>query len=267
MLSYLVVGFFAGLHRACWGAYKDSPFENFNKYSFFRSLILAPAWALAFYWFFPFLGIERQTYQLLHVFLITVVFDTVSLEFYKLFFRRESQAVYKIPSRFNILGKKVSNDRRAILGVTFSIGFLALFWFLTRFDLTLNHLFYFVLVGFFGGFLMGMVEAVGGSWKDAPFEGFDRLKFFRSPLISAFWGLLLVFGQQNLGLLVFSAVGATRMTVEVHKAFLKGYRSGKFKATKPTFSYWAEHREWFYPPYVLTWLVFIGLLISSLISA
>lgn len=264
MWSYLLVGFFAGLHRACWGAYKDSPFENFSKQSFYRSLILAPAWALAFYWLFPLLGLERQSYQLLHVFLIALIFDTVTLEFYKLFFRNESQARYKIPSRFNILGKKVQDEWRRYIGIVASIGFLLLFYGLSRFDLTVSG-WLLAPVGFLVGFLMGMIEAVGGSWKDAPFEGFDRLKFFRSPMISGFWGMVLIFGQTNLGMLVFSAVGATRMTVEVHKAFLKGYRSGKFKATKPTFAYWAEHRSQLIPPYVVSWLVFAGLLLSSLL--
>lgn len=266
MFSYLLIGFVAGLHRACWGAYKDSPFEDFNTSSYIRSLVLAPIWAIIFYWLFPALGIERQSYQLLHVFLIALVFDTVSLEFYKLFFRNESQIFYKIPSRFNMLGKKVRNKWRKLLGLLFSFGFLLLFWFLTRVQLDINSWWQHVFMGFGGGFAIGIAEAIGGSWKDAPFEGFDRLKFFRSPLISGIWGLILIFGQANLGLLVFSAVGATRMTVEVHKSFLKGYRSGKFKATEPTFSYWAENRHNFYLPYLFSWLVFAGLLFSSLMS-
>lgn len=266
MFSYLLIGFFAGLHRACWGAYKDSPFENFKKWSFARSLILGPMWAGIFYWMFPLLGLERDTYDLLHIFLITVIFDTVSLEFYKLFFRNESQAVYKIPSRFNLIGKRVDDHWRAVLGGVFIFGLFLLFWLLTRIQLNLHSWWQYLVVGFGSGFVVGLAEAIGGSWKDAPFEGFDRLKFFRSPLISGFWGLILIFGLSNLGLLVFSAVGGTRMTVEVHKAFLKGYRSGKFKATTPTFKYWGEHRKHFYLPYIISWLVFIGLFISSLLK-
>lgn len=264
MWSYLLVGFVAGLHRAGWGAYKDSPFENFNRVSFLRSLILTPAWAVAFYWLFSWLGVERQSYQLLHVFLIALIFDTVTLEFYKLFFRNESQARYKIPSSFSFLGKKIRDQPRRLIGVVAVIGFFILFFGLSRFNLTLSGWFL-APTGFLVGFLSGMIEAVGGSWKDAPFEGFDRSKFFRSPLISGCWGMVLIFGQTNLGLLVFSAVGATRMTVEVHKAFLKGYRSGKFKATTPPFAYWAEHRAKLIPAYVMSWLVFAGLLLSSLL--
>lgn len=266
MWSYLVVGFFAGLHRACWGAYKDSPFEDFNKYSFYRSLVLSPAWAVSFYWLLPLLGIERQTYQLLHIFLITIVFDTVSLEIYKLFFRNESQARYEIPSYFTVLGKKVVEQRRRYYGIVASVGFLGLFFVLARINLTTSG-WLLAPVGFLSGFTVGLLEAIGGAWKDAPFEGFERLKFFRSPVVSGLWGMILIFGQENLGLFVFSTVGANRMTVEVHKAFLKGYRSGKFKAIKPTFSVWAERRSQFILPYVFSWLIFAGLLFSSLLVA
>jgi hypothetical protein len=190
-------------------------------------------------------------------------FDTITLEIYKLFFRTEAQEIYQIPSRFNVLGKAVSNTWRYLLGTASFIGIGAAFLFLTQITLALGSVWQTVVIGFIAGFLFGMLEACGGSWKDAPFEGFEPLKFFRSPLIGGLWGMVFAFGQQNLGLLVFSVSGAVRMTVEVHKAFLKGYKSGKFKAQKPTFTKWAQLRHYFYPGYIVTWVVFAFLLISS----
>jgi hypothetical protein len=60
MLIFSIIGFFAGLHRACWGAYKDSPFENFKSQSFLRGLFFGTAWAAVLYYLLPILGIERS---------------------------------------------------------------------------------------------------------------------------------------------------------------------------------------------------------------
>ncbi len=265
ILQYIFVGFFAGLHRASWGAYKDSPFEDFNKQSFLRSLILSPMWSVVLYYLLPTLGISRDSYQLVHIFSISLTFDTITLEFYKLFFRTESQKKYFIPSRFNILGTQVKKNFRMLLGVICFLFMGTLFYLLTRVELSLFSVFHSILVGFFMGFLGGVLEALGGSWKDAPFEGFDKLKFFRSPVIAGIWGIVFILHQSNLGILLFSVAGAVRMTVEVHKAFLKGYHSGKFKEVKPVFKYWSNNRSILFPGYILTWLIFILLLLSSFI--
>src|ERR687894_813340 len=41
------------------------------------------------------------------------------------------------------------------------------------------------------GLAVGGIIAVGGAWKDAPKEGFDVLKFFRSPGMTVLFALLL----------------------------------------------------------------------------
>lgn len=266
MLEHLIVGFFGGLHRACWGAYKDSPFEDFSKTSFFRSLFLGSFWGLFLYFFLPFVGVERSEYSLVNVFLMSLVLDTIVLEFYKLFFRKEKQDKYLIPSRFNILGKRVSNIMRIIVGVVINLVVFGAFYLWFKVDLNIESTVRKHITTFILGFIFGVFEAFGGSWKDAPFEGFEPLKFFRSPLISAFWATILSSTQMNLAVLLLSTGGATRMTVELHKAFLKGYKSGKFKSDKPVFKFWAKNRKLFFPYYIFTWIIYIFLLIDGVLK-
>ena len=43
----------------------------------------------------------------------------------------------------------------------------------------------------------GWLTAFGGAWKDAPVEGFETFKFFRSPGISLAWAILVSFFTDN----------------------------------------------------------------------
>jgi len=85
-----------------------------------------------------------------------------------------------------------------------------------------------VVVGGIGGWL----TAVGGAWKDAPIEGFQRLKFLRSPVVATVWAVVLLPFTQDIVLLAVAAGGASVATIETYKTFLAGGPPGKF-ATKP----------------------------------
>jgi len=87
--------------------------------------------------------------------------------------------------------------------------------------------------GFFYGFLIGMVTASLGAYKDTTFEPFEIRKFFRSPIITGIWFMVLQshYKTQPVLLLAGSSVCLERMTVETWKA-LSGVTPGKF--TSPT---------------------------------
>lgn len=70
------------------------------------------------------------------------------------------------------------------------------------------------------GFLSGLTVSITGAIKDAPYEGFDFLKFIRSPIIGAVESPLIV---RSMGkpvdapLLYLSTIATERITVEVYK--------------------------------------------------
>lgn len=84
------------------------------------------------------------------------------------------------------------------------------------------------------GFLVGFFIAITGSWKDTLFEKFEILKFFRSPIITELWYLILLqrYAGRPLLLILLSSAAAERLTVEAYKA-IRRQPPGKFQsATK-----------------------------------
>src|SRR3546814_15254887 len=85
-----------------------------------------------------------------------------------------------------------------------------------------------VTIGACGGWL----TAFGGAWKDAPVEGFETLKFFRSPLISLFWAIVVAFFTESWLLIGVAGAGYSVATIETYKTFFfpskpRGKFSGK----------------------------------------
>ena len=76
------------------------------------------------------------------------------------------------------------------------------------------------------------MTAFGGAWKDAPVEGFQLAKFFRSPVVATVWGYVLLAFTSDLPALILAAGGLSVATIETYKTFLAGGPPGKF-ATKP----------------------------------
>lgn len=252
--TYLLLGALGGLHRALWGAYKDSPYEPFERLKFLRSIVIGTIWGGLL--FFILCTLDPIP-SLAFVYLMTIGLDTITTEFYKLFLRSEAQEKYKIPSQLHFWNKKVSSYLlRLSIGILLSILLGGLFLIMLRLDeknIQISKLVMGIIIGLTGGFL----EAIGGSYKDAPFEGFHLQKFFRSPAVGLAWGVFLSMKQGNLGILLLSVIGANRMTIELYKTFIKGLKSGKFKADTPDFQAWLKKRKIFILPSVLTWIIFI----------
>lgn len=83
------------------------------------------------------------------------------------------------------------------------------------------------------GFVSGLLVAIGGSIKDAPYEGFELKKFIRSPIIGAIEAPILgkVFKEPHPALLGLSTIACERITVETYKLVKAGqgeYTPSKF---------------------------------------
>lgn len=69
------------------------------------------------------------------------------------------------------------------------------------------------------GFVGGLLVALGGALKDAPYEGFDPATFWRSPVIGTVWGAVVgcAFPRASPYLVGLSTIGLERLTVEAMK--------------------------------------------------
>ncbi|MCD6464597.1 hypothetical protein J7L02_03705 [Candidatus Woesearchaeota archaeon] len=257
IIAYFV-GLTSGLHSASWGAFKDTVFEGYEPKKFFRSIIAGLTLGI-----FAFLFLKLNNVQHLNLglfFLFVVTLERLFTETFKIFFREEDQTNYRIPSKLHLFGRIVHNNfLRYSLGLGY-IALAALLFYLPKlikvyvFNHALTSIFYGVLAGF-------IASALGGALKDAPFEGFDLLKFLRSPIIGGFWGLVLSFFTNDYSFLIFACVGAERITIEFYKTFVSRKPPGKFKFEKPVFKSWVVKRNRFVLPYFATWLLFIILLL------
>ncbi|MBU1200790.1 hypothetical protein KJ953_04670 [Patescibacteria group bacterium] len=259
LIKYGIIGAVSGLLSSCWGAYKDSLYEHFQSQRFIRSIVAGSSLGILLFFFFQYFQITGVNLGV--VFAVIVTLERIFTESFKAFVREEKQDKYKIPSRLHIFGNTIDNKSlRLFIGVAFL--FLISLLFSMPSILTIdfgNH----QLNGLFWGFFAGLVgSASGGAWKDAPIEGFERIKFFRSPIASGIWGIIFSFFTFNYSLLLVASLGGERMLVELYKTFIVQKVPGKFKATKPAFLEWKEKRKKFIIPYFITWIVFFFLLFS-----
>jgi len=83
----------------------------------------------------------------------------------------------------------------------------------------------------FWGLFPGFITAMGGSYKDTLFEPFEPLKFFRSPIISFIWYLIIdhFYPRDSVILKIGLCSMMERITVEGYKAIYKP-EPGKFKS-------------------------------------
>jgi hypothetical protein len=101
------------------------------------------------------------------------------------------------------------------------------------------------------GLAIGFVAALGGAWKDAPKEGFDLLKFFRSPIIAVIYALVLSRLTPDPLLIAAGAIGYERATAETYKTFFFPSRPrGKFAGKPILHPEMLRRRQYFVPAYV-----------------
>jgi hypothetical protein len=239
----------AGLHAALYGAWKDSPHENFRPTRFWRELALA---AIAGLFLCRVDHLEDPFIVMLSAFAVT----RITTEFYKLFLRREAQEAYRIPTQVHIAKRVVRGPARVVLGLMWLAAIYGLYALLKNFpDTTSPH-----IVGPVAGLLFGGSLAVGGAYKDGYIEGFKWRKFIKSPMSGAIGGLLVSFHTSQLEFLVLGTIALERMINElVYKLMKPGYIPGKFRLQAPPYPEWFHRRRLLLLPYALTWALVIGL--------
>jgi len=106
------------------------------------------------------------------------------------------------------------------------------------------------------GSFFGWISAFGGAWKDAPIEGFETFKFFRSPAVAASWAFVVSLFISSWTAIAIAAEGFTVASIETYKTFFFPNKPrGKF-AGKPILH--PEHlsrRRAFVPLYATIWLL------------
>ena len=258
-----LIGLLSGIHAATWGMYKDGPHEGFEVRKYLRSILLGVGIGAVSGSILPFNAATAVGVALL--FGVDYVVERAVAEIYKTFLRQEDQSKYTIPMQFAVRGRVVE-DR--VLRAAFGLGYLTLMISIVGLLVSYQHslarhlsIVEVVLLGALGGW----VSAVGGAWKDAPVEGFQPLKFFRSPVIAAFWALVLAHLTSDLVIVMLASTGYTVATTETYKTFFfPSHPRGKF-ANKPVrFPAMLRLRQRSIPLYAAIWLLVLAAFALSL---
>jgi hypothetical protein len=115
------------------------------------------------------------------------------------------------------------------------------------------------------GSLGGWYSAVGGASKDAPIEGFETLKFFRSPVVASLWALLLSPFEANPVVIACAALGFTIATLETYKTFcFPSKPRGKFAGKPIHHPDMLVRRRRFVPLYATIWIAVLAFLVAGM---
>jgi len=268
-LFALIIGLCVGLHNATWGMYKDSPYEGFSLFSYLRSVVAGLVYGpLLTYLFQLDLGIWSNMFLL---FGATYSLERITMEAHKSFVRVEDQGKYFIPMQLSAFGKPVENYAlRLFFGLLYMLTLVAIAYGVHKLNVKYHNgnlawsPFLIILVCS----VFGWVSAVGGAWKDAPLEGFETFKFFRSPVIAYFFAFVSSLFTSNLLLITMSSIGFTIASIETYKTF--GYRDnspGKFKGKPVTHPEMMTKRKKFIPLFFLIWLLVLVSFIFGLTNS
>ena len=261
----VLLGMLAGAHASSWGMYKDAPHEGFTFPKYFRSVVVAALIALVLQ---RVTGWELDTWGSAAVFFgVVYALERLGHELWKGYIREEDQSKYFIPMQFGVMGKPVQS-RPVRWGLLAAI--LAVLALLVWLGYTLQARFadapaWLVLVTI--GSLGGWLTAFGGAWKDAPVEGFETLKFFRSPLISLFWAAVMAFFTRDWVMLSVAGAGYSVATIETYKTFFFPNKPrGKFAGKPVTHPEMLERRKPVVYLYAAIWAVMIGMLVMAFLG-
>ena len=250
------VGMLSGTHTAIWGMYKDAIHEGFTASRFARSVVVGAIVAVAIQLALalPLPGAAG----LIVLFGLAYAAERGIVEVWKTFIRDEDQSKYTIPMQFSVHGVPVrSRGLRLAVGAGY-VGIVVLcLTAVTGVELgpsgtpsTLKS----ALVGL----AVGAVIAFGGAWKDAPTEGFDTLKFFRSPCLTVVFAFLLAQLTNSYLQLAVAAIGYERAVAETYKTFFFPSKPrGKFAEKPVLFPDMLTRRQYFVPAYAAIWAMVI----------
>lgn len=258
-LIAILTGLLSGLHTSTWGMYKDSPHEGFTWPKYFRSMLVGAIYAPVV-WQLTGLSLFSAS----GVFLLwgsTYLAERATLEIWKTFLRTEDQSKYFIPMQLSVFGRVVKSKRDRYIAACFYVGAIILvgwglisLWGLYKSgSLAWNP--YLILVFLSVG---GWISAFGGAWKDAPLEGFEWFKFFRSPAVAYFWGWVAANLTDHFVVITLCSIGFTIATIETYKTFFFPSRPrGKFQGKPIVYPEMLQNRQKFIPVFIVCWLYVI----------
>jgi hypothetical protein len=253
----LAIGLAAGAHVSTWGMYKDAIHEGFTWPKYFRSILVGAVVALVLESVIR-LDLERAG-QMVVFFGLVYAIERLLLELWKGYIREEDQSKYFIPMQFGVLGKPVKSRpvRWSVLAGILVVLVLCV-WGVAALQASRPDLpawLVLVTIGSLGGWL----TAFGGAWKDAPVEGFETLKFFRSPLISLFWAVVVANFTENWLYIGVAGAGYSVASIETYKTFFFPSKPrGKFAGKPILHPEMLRRRQYFVPVYVVIWAALLG---------
>jgi hypothetical protein len=195
-----------------------------------------------------------------HVILFGLVYvlERVITEFWKTFIRVEDQSKYFIPMQFTVFGKVQNRKTQLLSGAAWLTVVLLLITGLAWSQrLTPDPIPGWLAVGIAGS-LGGWIAAVGGAWKDAPYEGFEWFKFFRSPFVALCYGILIAHFTDSLLIIALAGEGFTVATLETYKTFFFPNKPrGKWTGKPILYPDMLRRRQYFLPLYVGIWVAIV----------
>ncbi|HUF27047.1 MAG TPA: hypothetical protein VMM18_08730 [Gemmatimonadaceae bacterium] len=260
-----LLGILAGVHTSSWGMYKDAPHEGFTVPKYLRSVIVAAILAIVLQ---RLLDFQLATWADAAVFFgVVYAAERLTLELWKSFIREEDQSKYFIPMQFGVLGKPIRSRavRWSILGAIVVV-LIASVWFVVWLQRTYPDLPPWLVILTIGS-LGGWYSAFGGAWKDAPVEGFETFKFFRSPGIAIFWSAVMAFLTTNWIYLALAGIGYTVATIETYKTFFFPNKPrGKFAGKPVRYPGILEQRKYVAVLYAGIWTIMIAMLLLAFLG-
>jgi hypothetical protein len=260
-----LVGMLAGAHAATWGMYKDAIHEGFSRAKYSRSIVLGAALgALGAY----LLDLDPiRPAQLVVLFGVVYGVERILVELWKTFVRDEDQSKYFIPMQFAVFGRPVqSRGVRLAIG-TFCLAAIVGGALILRSIETPRSGSHAWLTIVLVGLATGSGTAIGGAWKDAPKEGFELLKFFRSPLLTTAFAAFLASLTTDLVAVFFGTIGFERASIETYKTFFFPSRPrGKFSGKPILFPVMLRQRQRFIPLFFGIWLVVLGAVVLAFLE-
>ena len=260
LVPAILIGLLAGTHTSSWGMYKDAPHEGFTFPKYSRSIIVAAVAAVILS-----LIVELNLSLASHLsvfFGLVYAAERLTLELWKSFLREEDQSKYFIPMQFGVMGKPIKS--RAVRWSVFAaiLVLLAVLLYLANWLMKTypdaNPWLVLITVGSIGGWL----TAFGGAWKDAPVEGFETFKFFRSPMVALTWAIIMSFFTTNWIYIAVAGAGYSVATIETYKTFFFPNKPrGKFAGKPILFPKILEQRRIVAVLYACIWVVIIALLV------
>lgn len=213
MITYIFAGLLRVINMILWGLYGDLLVEKFSVLKVFRSVILAVFWSI-------FIFVINPHLPLFVVALSVICLERITTEIYKALIRVEKQDKYKIPSDLSI---KANQKLKFAIGVFLIVIMGILIYYI---EIPIDKIYLTLAIGF--------LIALGGILKDAPHEGFNKIKFFRSPLVAIIVGLGInfLFPDVSGKYFLLSVAGGGRIISGFYKKIFKGKIPGKFKQFK-----------------------------------